>query len=177
MTEPLITIDDVKTFKGISSNINSQKDFDPLVIEAQTFDVPKIIGDGFFLDVIAGLNASPQEAKYVDLFNGKEYTVNGEKRIHFGLKAIIIYNAYARFLAKDGIQSTPSGFVVKQSQYSEPVDFKRLSMNIQQARSGAMAHEQRVVDFLQNNRDLYPNALCNKGSGYRKAGIKFRKIG
>lgn len=178
MTTPLITVADVKEFKGISSNINAEKDFLPLVTEAQIFDVAPILGDSFFLDIITGLGNSPVDEKWTELFEGKTYVYNTKTYQFFGLKAVIIYHAFARFLSNDGVQSTPSGFVTKQSQYSDPIDAKRLSMKIQQARSGAQAHEQRMVDFLRRNKETYPEFNhCETDNAIRKAGVKFRKIG
>jgi len=179
MTTPLISVADVKEFKGISANINADKDFLPLVTEAQIFDIAPILGDDFFLEIIAGLEAGTPEAKWTELFEGKTYEYAGKTYQFFGLKALIIYHSFARFLTNDGVQSTPSGFVVKQSQYSEPVDAKRLSMKIQQARSGAVAHEQRLLDFLRRNKDAYPTfgQNCTSDTAIRKGGVKFRKIG
>lgn len=172
----LLTVEDIKLFKGISSNLNEAKDLFPFIKEAQTFDLCTFMGRSFYLKLLEEFEGSPSLPNYSDLFNGSIYDRGDEKDFHEGLKAVLVYHSWARFLVNDGIQSTPSGFVIKQTQYSAPVDPIRLSKMIAQARSGALQYEQMVESFLNLKSDEYP--LFKKVSSSRKKGsIKIRKIG
>lgn len=178
MNTSLITIADVREFKGISSNINVDKDFFPHVLEAQEFDLRAFLGESFYIDLVEDFEGSPSLDLYSDLFNGVKYTYSGQTYEHSGLKAVLVYHSYARYLSYSGVQSTPTGMMQKLNQYSEKVDDKTLARLIQQARSGATAHEVRVTDFLNRNASSYPlwKSGCTLKNDY-KTGLKIRKIG
>lgn len=172
----LIKLSDIQEFKGISSNINSVKDLIPHILEAQEFDLRPFMGESFYLDLLDDFDNSPSLNDYSVLFNGKRYTYNGEKYEFQGLKAVLIYHAYARYLSDGGSTSTPTGRVNKSNQYSEKVSDKTYTRLIQQARSGAMAHQERVLSYLNRNQSQYPLFKCSGGKKY-KNGVIIKKIG
>ena len=173
---PLITKTDIQEFKMISDNVSSIKQLSPFIIEAQEFDLRPFMGESFFIDFMDDATASPQFTKYEDLWNGVQYTYSGHKYEHQGIKAILIYHSYARYLPHASVKSTPHGMVHKQNQYSERVSDKTIARMLAQARSGAEEHERRVRLFLQRNRSDYPLYKCPRGKKYR-AGMKINKIG
>lgn len=52
MIEPLITIDDIKLYKEISSNTDVTTKVDQYIVEAQEFDVRAVLGDELYLDIL-----------------------------------------------------------------------------------------------------------------------------
>ena len=175
MNTPLITVDEIKVFKGISSNLNQAKDLIPHILEAQEFDLRPFIGESFYLAIEDDLLTSPALVEYSDLWNGSRYTHGGNEYEHKGLKAILIYHAYARFIAQGGIQSTPSGMVNKINPYSEKADPAAINRMVKQARSAASAHEDRVRCFLDRFSSSYPLWECTRGRVY-KNGMKIKRI-
>jgi hypothetical protein len=172
----LIGLSDIEDFKGISSNVNSFKDLQPSILEAQEFDLKKIMGESFYLDLMDDFEAVPSLTKYGDLFNGVQYTYNGNKYEHAGIRAVLAYHSYARYVPDAQTQSTASGFVKKTNQYSEHVSDKSITRKAQQARSGAQAHWDDVRRYLERKSTDYPLFKCGK-SGRYKSGIKIKRIG
>lgn len=173
---PVITVTDIKKYKGITSNLNVEKDLIPHIIEAQEFDIVPMLGQSFWLDIYDDYFSSPSLQKYSDLFNGCRYTVNGETFENPGLEAVIVYHAYARYVAKGNSISTPFGMVQKQNQYSEPLSEKAIQRISEQSRSGAMVYQNRVLRYLNEKSSDYPLFKCSNAKKYR-AGIKIKRIG
>jgi len=157
----LITLADIRTFKAISSNLNSLK-LDSEINEAQEFDLRPILGDEFYLALINDFAASPSLTTYSDLFNGSTYVYSGNTYQHDGIKAMLCYYAYARYLNNSNTNATAYGTVIKLNQESEPVSEKTLSRLVGQAISGAKVFENRIRDFLTRNSADYPLWECSK---------------
>jgi hypothetical protein len=175
--ETMININDIKLYKSISSNINTIKELDPFILEAQDFDLRAFMGESFYLDFIDDFFASPSLAKYSDLWNGQEYEYGGYRYKHEGLKAILIHHSYARFLSHANITSTPYGIVSKTNQYSEKADEKTMSRLIQQARSSASVFEERVEKYLNwHSSDFSLWRNCKTSENKYKSGVKFRQV-
>lgn len=172
----LIGLTDIQDFKGISSNVNSFKELEPHVLEAQEFDLKKIIGESFYIDLMDDFEASPSLDKYYDLFHGKRYTYEGKNYEHAGIRAVLCYHSYARYIPEAQTQSTATGFVKKTNQYSEPASDKSITRKAQQARSGAQAHWDKVKCFIERHSKDYPLFNCGRGARY-KSGVKIKRIG
>ena len=155
MTQAVITVDDIAAIKPISDNIDSAKRIMPYVIEAQDLDVRPFLGEPLFYAFIEGVLASPQVEIYADLLNGKEY-VKDENTIYFdGLKTVIAYFAYARFLKNQSTQVTRFGVTKKITDYSEPVTDEKIADLSGEARSNAMGYLAQVETFLDENDATY----------------------
>lgn len=177
MITPLITLSDVQLFKGVSENINSYKDLEPYILEAMDFDLRPFMGESFYIDLYEKFEASPSLVDYEDLFNGSTYTYNGQKYQHEGIKAILVYHSFARYAGNASVKSTAFGFVQKTTQYSERISEATTARLITQARSGAMVHEKRVMDFLIRNQSDYPLFKCSGGGKKYRSGKIIKKIG
>lgn len=175
MTTPLINVQDIQAFKGITSNLKLQKDLDPHILEAQEFDLRPFVGESFYLEIVAQFPTLP--SPFDDLWNGVKYTYQGDEYQHEGLRAVLVYHSYARYVSEGNIHSTPAGFVKKTNNFSESVGEKTISRLISQARAGATAHESRVLDYLIRNKTLFPDFKCPGTKNKHKAGVKFRNVG
>ena len=163
----LITVSDIKNYKTLSINIAALK-IDSEINEAQEFDLRPILGDALYLDLLTDFEASPSLATYNELFNGCTYTYSGNTYQHDGLKAMLCYYAYARFLNNSNTNSTAFGVVIKNNNDSEPVSEKTLSRLVGQALNGAKIFENRTLDYLRRNSADYPLYKCyaeNKQTG------------
>lgn len=172
----LITVSDIKERKGISNNINLTKELNPHIDEAQEFDLRSWIGESFYLDILDKFVNNPTDTDFLNLFNGTEYTYKGDKYEHQGIKGVLVYLAYARYIGAANAQSTPTGFVQKNNQYSDPISGSQITRMVKQNESGANTFQRRVEDFLNRNADNYPLwKTCKSGS--RKKSITINKIG
>lgn len=167
---PLITITDIRAVKSISLNTNEIAQLTPCILEAQDFDLRPLLGDEFYFAVADDLES------YSDLFNGSTYTYNGNSYAHDGLKGILIYASYARYVANSNVIATATGFVNKTNQFSESVSEKTISRLIEQSRSAQQVITNRVLDYLNRNKAIYPLWKRGKEKTY-KAGVKIKQIG
>lgn len=176
MKTTLITLSDMRELIDMSPNMNFEKDLETYVLQAQDQELRKFMGDTFYLDFLDDFNASPSLTKYSDLWNGEQYDYGTDKKEHNGLKTILIYHSYARYIGNMGVKSTTTGFVQKTSDWSERVGEKTIARMIQQNRSLAGSNELRVATYLNHNSSDYPLWKCGKKQfvgGYRR----IKKIG
>lgn len=171
----LITILDIKDFKPLSGNTDTSKKVDPFILEAQEFELRPILGDEFYLDLLDDFNASPSLTKYNDLFNGSRYTCGTIQYENPGLKSVLVYYSYARYLNNSNTNSTPFGMVEKLNSDSKSLSEKALSRLVSQAVSGAKAYEFRVVDFLRRNSEDFPLYRCEKDNG-KTGGLRISSV-
>lgn len=176
ITTKLITLANIQAVKSISLNINESKQLNPYILEAQNFDLRELLGDTFYLDLIADFIALPSLTKYSLLFNGGEYTYQNEKYYLDGIKQFLVYSTYARYVVNSGVISTATGMVAKTNQYSEKVDEKTIMRLSTQARSGATFCEENIIKYLERNKSSYPLFKCENNAKFTN-GIKIRNIG
>ena len=151
----LITYSDFASYKDITANINDTKRLDPYIAESQNFDLRPLLNDELYFDFINNL----VEDKYKDLLSGTTYTPDGyTTEIEFyGLKPVLVYFSYSRFLLNDNYKSTNAGFVVKkQFEYSSSLEEKTLARLASQSRASAMSYWKEAVLYLDSNYALYP---------------------
>ena len=179
MATYLITLSDIQALKPISSNVNEIKALKPFILEAQEFDLRPFLGDAFYLALIDDFNASPSLSTYSDLFNGVTYVYNSDTYQHDGLKAMLVYYTYARYLNNSQSIVTPNGVVSKLNNNSERISEKELARLVNQATSGAKVYENRVYDYLLRNNTTYTLWECytktKRTGGLRLTSIRKNK--
>lgn len=145
----LITISDFTQYKSLSVNLNTAKKLDPFILEAQQFDLKKILGDAFYLDFIKDFSASPTLSKYYDLWNGSEFSYHNQTVRQEGLKIVLCYLSYARYVLNSNVESTAFGTVNKITPESEHVDDKTAKRLYDQAYAGALDYFEDIKKYLQ----------------------------
>ena len=171
----LISITDIQEHKPISSNIDVTKKLNPFIKEAQVMDLRPILGDAFYLDLVADIEASPSLTKYADLWNGSTYLIGSDTYQNDGLKVVLVYYAYSRFLNRSNTNSTAFAMVQKTNPNSEPLTEAALARLVGQATSGAKFHEANVKKYLDNNASTYPLYKCKNNNG-RTGGIRITAV-
>ncbi len=160
----LLTVDDFTPYRAISANINVIKKLLPYVGEAQQFDLKELMGSAFYLSFINDYASSPSFANYTDLWNGSEWIVDNKTYRHEGLKVVLIYLSYARYVMNSNIEETAHGTVIKKEEYSTPVSEKTILRKADSAKSGAIVYFDDVKKYLDDNYTLYPlwDKCCDK---------------
>jgi len=168
ITTQLITLADIRVVKSIALNIHQEKELVPYILAAQNFDLQKFLGDSFYLDLVANIG------NYNTLFNGGQYTYNGVTYVLNGLKDLIVYYTYARYVNNSNIIATPTGFVNKTNPYSEQVTEKTIARLVENVRNEAVFIEDNIKNFLDRNNSDYPLWLkCKINSNFR---VKIRQV-
>ena len=156
----LITLEDIQNYKPLSSNTNADKKVNPFIQEAQEFELRPFMSDEFYAELVTQFKAGPLTGVYADLFNGSTWTNGGKTYTNPGIKPMLVYYAYSRYLNRSNTDSTAYGMVNKTNPDSTPLTDKRLASLVSQAESGAKAYENRVRMFLDCNSRDYPLYTC-----------------
>lgn len=168
ITTQLITLANIRAVKSIALNVQQEKELLPYILEAQNFDLVKFLGDAFYLDLVSDFSASPSLATYSTLFNGGSYIHNGVNYQLYGVKDLIVYYAYARYVNNSNVIATPTGFVNKTNPYSEHVTDKTIARLVDNARAGASFIEDSLKNYLNRKNSDYPLWLsCEKTTNFR----------
>ena len=144
----LINFDFQQRTKKISEN-NQSKHY-LLVEEVESTDLRKLLGDAFLYDI------QTNPTNYTDLLNGVEFDYGTDKLKHKGLKYILAYLVYAKYIGESFVQDTFSGFVQKNRQESETVSEGTTKRLINENRAIALSEFAIVEKYLCENPNDYP---------------------
>jgi len=154
----LVSFEDLKDFKYIANSIKNTDSWSMFVSEAQLFDVKIWLTDCLLDELAREAETSPPSfsPQNEDLLEGGSYTYNDKTYMFQGLKACIIYYAFARFINRTSYNFTAAGIVVKESDYSNPVSDKVIQRMETEARLTAEAIKCEIIAYLKRNYTLYP---------------------
>nr|DAX78243.1 MAG TPA: hypothetical protein [Caudoviricetes sp.] len=99
------------------SLFRKEEDFNRFIREAQMFDLKGLVSEAFFQD----LTSETPVRDYTLLLEGGSYTFEGKKYEFAGLKAVLAYFAYARYIFVGHQVDTPMGIKVKENQDGETI--------------------------------------------------------
>ena len=177
----LIDINDIITLKPMSTNTNVEKKLTFGIGEAQNYDVMPFLGDTLYILMEADFNtSSPEfsEERFSNLFNGSDYICGSQTKRHGGIKSMLIYYSYARYLQNSKSNPTAFGVVEKINDHSVAIAEKELARLVNNAISLAEAEKIKVDLFLRSNVTFYPEwVYANKYLTPAPAGIKIKAIG
>ncbi|CAB4152549.1 hypothetical protein UFOVP606_15 [uncultured Caudovirales phage] len=187
----LITIEDIIAYKPMSINTDVTKKLNTFIQEAQEFDVASFLGDAFYMALENDFIAQPSLTIYSDLFNGCSYVYDGITYRHRGVKAMLVYYTYSRYIANSQSNQTAFGVVAKNNTDSTPVTDKTIARLADQAQAGAEKYKRDLEQFLNLNYTNYPlwyNRIANRtksasirvssvGGNNRKVASSYRCVG
>lgn len=81
----------------------------------------------------------------------------GQRRQHFGIKRIVVYYAYARYLLINGLSDTPGGIVRKTNEFSIPTPLKEIEVFADKYRTMAYQSYKKTIGFLCVNKAMFEN--------------------
>jgi hypothetical protein len=111
--------------------------------------------------------------KYKLIFGGTFEGCNGKTRQFEGVKAMLIYYSYARYILINGFNDSPTGMVQKTNEFSIPKPLKELENFADKYRTmGYITFENTVGYLCANNTDVFTWwTNCEKcGCGTHKCG-------
>jgi len=166
----LISFNDIKALKPISNNIDIPKKVDLAIQDAQEFDIRPLIGESFYLAIVANPSA------YADLLDGVSYTISGDEYESPGVKKCLALFAYARIKNDANDHDTAYGTMNKNNPYSTGVSEATKVRQLKEIRDQAQYYWKRIEMYLNEKSNDYPlweNSSCCRKNG-RSNG--FRKI-
>ena len=176
---PLVSKSDLDNYKYVAESVRNSAIWPQFVSEAQMLDVKAWLGDALLLELLGQELTSPDSYSPANLtlLNGGNYTHGAYTYFFQGLKACIIYYAFARFTNRAPFNYTAAGIVLKDSDLSTPVSDKVIQRLETEARLTADAIRDEVILFLNRNYLDYP-LWRNRGCGVISPGRPtFRVVG
>lgn len=165
MAELIINKNDIQLFKEISKG-RSFDSIERFIREAQDLDLPQVMCQEFYYDLLKNY----QSAKYQKLIHGDKYTVGGIEIEFPGLKAVLSYFTYSRYVMDSNISDTPFGMVQKTNEFSQPISSTEKRDRRDKSISDAHTYWQRVVDYLNAKKADFP--VWEKCRGCSDVGVK-----
>ena len=155
----LVTKADLDLYKYIADSVKNSTSWPQFVSEAQMLDVKIWLTDALLMELITEASSGPPpviSAANLTLLNGGTYTYLSRTYYFQGLKACIIYYAFARFTNRTPYNYTAAGIVIKDSDLSTPATDKQIQRLETEARLTAEAIKCEVIAYLNRNYALYP---------------------
>lgn len=147
----LITIAELKAVKPISSSTDAAK-LNGFIDDAEKRDLMPLLGNVFYKWIVD--NTTDPNAAIV--LNKHSYSYSGNMYVHFGLKAILIEFAYARYRFFGSERDTPFGVVDKVYKDGQNASRDRKKELYTDSKKAASQFWIDVRDFLNRNLENYP---------------------
>ena len=150
------------------SLFRKEDDFNRFIREAQMFDLKGLVSEAFFQD----LTSETPIRDYTLLLEGGMYAFEGKKYEFAGLKAVLAYFAYARYIFVGHQVDTPMGIKVKENQDGETIS--------QTERRDVRTMYKQQADMLWEDCKRYLERTasnisdCNDGCSERNRAYKSR---
>lgn len=109
--------------------------------------------------------------KYNLIYGGNYTGCNGKNRSHKGVKKMLIYYSYARYIVLNGFNDTATGFKAKTNDFSLPIPLKELNDFSDKYRSMGLSIFKGIVGYMCANTEYFDWNDCKKcGCGTEKCG-------
>ena len=167
-------------FEGIADVANhcDTRKLDQAIREAQTFDLEELFCE--FWNVI---DTNWDDPKYQKLIDGGIYEGCKGNRTFAGVKKILAYYAYSRYIIINNFNDTPSGNVSKSNDFSIPKTIKEIEFMADKYRSMGYKEYQKAAAYLCKNKDSFEdfndyeckpcgcNGICGSKTSVKGYGI------
>ena len=148
---------------------------------------PKLCDLYYVLEVEGGWESN--DVIYQTIVNRQDYqNCNGNTVEHMGLKYVLAYFTYSRYLIINGFNDTPNGEVTKTNPFSIPKPIKDIELYANKYRDMALEAWEMVEAYICLHREDYPtfptcncsscgcNGCCGKPTHHKGYGVKSRII-
>jgi len=162
--QPLITRSDIARYKQIAKTPHDDK-LNEQIIDAQLLDVQPLIGESLFNKILAAPLA------YADLMDGGIYEHDGISYTNYGLKMVLAYFTYARYIMFASAIDTPFSVVEKLNDNSRPLEASAKKTIYTLNREAAQQVWDNVRNYLIRTRQ--PDFKTCRSN---PQGIRFSKI-
>jgi hypothetical protein len=145
----LLTYSQQQLIKPFSQN-NSEK-YKQIADEVENFELKKLLGIKF----LQAIQATPSDySKVLDSYTFQD--TNEDSLTHKGLRYVIAYFNFSKYLGMSDIADTFSGFVTKSRNESEPLSEGRIKRLQEENRQIALTEWEVIKYYLDLNYEDYP---------------------
>lgn len=148
--------------------------------EAAEFDLKPLLCDMYY-DVVDAWDGEGSDDNLNDLIEGCEFENCAENIVeHKGLKKLLAYYAYARYIHINDTEDTATGVVKKQRDFSIPISEKELAAKASRYTSMAWATWKEIRNYIcLQGADIFPkfdfttcpeDCPCGNGCGRTRVG-------
>ena len=154
----ILSFEQQQIIKKISAN-NEQK-YNNIASEIEEFELKKLLGVALLQD----LQNNPATENNIKLLDGDSFeNGNGFNIFHKGLRYVIAYLNYSKYIGLSFVNDTFTGFVQKNRNESEPVSDGTIKRLQNEYRSIALTEFELIKQYLTVNYSNYPLFLCVGG--------------
>ena len=147
----LLSYSQQQAIKKISAN--NQSKYDQMAAEVEENELRKLLGVAFLQDV----QDNPTDAANVMLLDGGTFTdSNGDELRFKGLRYVLAYLNYSRYIGESFVNDTFTGFVQKTRPDSETVSEGTIKRLQNENREIALAEWALIKKFLDIEYEDYP---------------------
>ena len=174
ITTKWITRTQIAEYKQISKSVYDDK-LNQIILEAQFNDLMPLLGEQFFNDIAAKIEASSTD--YDDLLNGGLYTYQGVTYTNYGLRGVLANYVYARYAMFGDVIDNTFGMTNKlNATESQPISMSAKQTIYQMNQDIAFNYCINVRNFLFRNSIDYPLFRQACGTTNRNK-VKIHRIG
>lgn len=149
---PLITPNDFEGF-DLSENVDNIEGW---AREAELFDLRESMDNGsYYATFMLETAKDPIAQEYLNILEPYSYQFEGNQYKHEGVKAVLVYYTYARYLKASNAKSSPVGLVSRSGTYTVPVQQPKINELVDQYRKQADILWQDVEFYLTNMVPAY----------------------
>lgn len=153
--EAILTLAQQQANKKISEK-NSDR-FNQLREECIYKELTEMLG----ASLVNAIIATPTAERFESILNPKEFEgQDGYNRTHAGLRNILSYLIYARYIGESDINDTFTGLVRKNRTESESISDGRIRLLQNDVRDIAVSKFALVKEYLTINSTTYPEWKC-----------------
>lgn len=165
--QKLITRSDIAKYRQLSKTPNEDK-LNEMILDAQIQDLAPLLGEKLFNKLLTVPEA------FEELLSGGIYEKDGISYTNYGLKMVLAYFAYARYIMFSSLIDTPFSVVEKLNSDSRPAEASAKKTVYTLNRDNAFQIWDNVKNYLIRTSYADFNAcktIANTG------GLRFTKIG
>ncbi len=173
VNDPIISLAEIALYMPIAEI--EQTRIDPYIVQAQELDLRPVLNDALYYDFMQKYNTTgdPMHSAYQNLLNGTTWSMNGVTVQFGGIKPMLAHYALARFIPMNGLNITRYGNHRKLNDKSEAVEQTSITYVVNNIRSTAIAYQQELTCYLQNNPTTYPLYARLPDKSVNKTGMSF----
>lgn len=163
----LISLTDIQQNRAISQSVELSN-INQFIEDAQIGDLRPLLGERMYYDLLNN------QSNYIDLLDQTNYTHDGVTYTSPGIKQVLSYYAYARYILHGSATDTPFGYVEKGYQDERQTDRIQRREMYKSTQQLAAQYWSQVEIYLNRNLDTYP--LWAEGCTQGKRSFRINKI-